>query len=60
MNADDTVLLAPSIKGLQKLIDKTSQYGIEHSIKFNQTKSVCMYIVGKGQRRNRVKTAYNK
>ena len=52
MYADDTVLLAPSVKGLQKLIDITSQYGIEHSIKFNKTKSVCMYIVGKGQRWN--------
>ena len=47
MYADDSVLLAPSAKGLQKLIDITYAYGVKHNIMFNQTKTVYMHIVGR-------------
>ena len=38
--ADVSVLLAPSVKGLQKLINIVSDYGLEHNILFNKTKTV--------------------
>ena len=40
MYADDSVLLA------QKLINIVSDYGLEHNILFNKTKTVCMHILG--------------
>ena len=40
--ADDLVLLCPSAKGLQKLIHHCEQYGIEHDITYNSTKSAIM------------------
>ena len=50
MYADDSVLLAPSVKGLQKLINIVSDYGLEHNILFNKTKTVCMHILGRGKK----------
>jgi hypothetical protein len=44
MYADDLVLFAPSVKGLQKIIDIAHNYGTEHNIIFNETKTVCMCI----------------
>lgn len=40
--ADDIVLLAPSSKGLQKLIDLSVFYADSHNISFNTKKTVCM------------------
>jgi len=40
--ADDICLLAPSIRGAQKLIDVCYDYANSHNIKFNPTKTVCM------------------
>lgn len=42
--ADDLTLLAPSVSGLQKLLDICVNYAIEHNITFNTKKSVAMYI----------------
>ena len=50
MYADDTVLIAPSVKGLQKLLDVTQSYGQYHNIVFNQNKTVCMHVIGKRQK----------
>ena len=50
MYADDTVLVAPSVKGLQKLIDATLVYGLTHNIAFNKLKTVCMHVKGKGRK----------
>ena len=48
MYADDVVLIAPSMKGLQKLIDHCFLYGQDHNISFNTTKTVCMAVSKKG------------
>ena len=42
MYADDVVLLAPSVSGLQKLIRACENYGLQHDIKFNPKKSAVM------------------
>ena len=39
MYADDLVLMAPSSMGLSMLLSVCSEYGIEHDIKYNSTKS---------------------
>ena len=44
MYADDLVLLSPSVKGLQKVIDLCFNYGNDHRIKFNKTKTVCLHV----------------
>ena len=44
MYADDICLLAPSAKGLQKLIDICESYSVDNDLLFNATKSVCMYL----------------
>ena len=49
MYADDNVLLAPSLKGLQKLLNITYSYGTAHGIMFNKLKTVCMLVKGKGK-----------
>ena len=41
--ADDLVILSPSVKGLQKLLNICSEYGEEHDIMFNHTKTG-MYV----------------
>ena len=48
MYADDLVLLSPSAKGLQRLVDICAAYGDIHDIKFNHAKTVCMYLPSKG------------
>lgn len=42
--ADDSVLLAPSASGLQKLINICESYALLYDIKFNVKKTVCMCI----------------
>ena len=42
MYADDLVLMAPSSMGLSMLLYVCSEYGIEHDIKYNSTKSNVM------------------
>ena len=44
MYADDLVILSPSVKGLQRLLDICDVYGHNHDILFNHDKTVCMYI----------------
>ena len=46
---DDLVILSPSVKGLQKLLNICSEYGEEHDIMFNQKKTECMYFPVKGR-----------
>ncbi len=41
---DDIVLLAPSAKGLQKLLYLIHTYGCNHDIEFNPSNSSVMYI----------------
>ena len=42
--ADDLVILSPSAKGLQKLLNICSEYGEEHDIMFNHKKrNVCIF-----------------
>ena len=47
MYADDIVLFAPSLKGLQRLVNVCNDYGSSHSITFNKTKTVCMQVLSK-------------
>ena len=47
--ADDLVILSPSAKGLQKLLNICSEYGEEHDIMFNHQKTECMYFPVKGR-----------
>ena len=42
MYADNLVLLAPSSLGLSMLLSVCSDYGLEHDIKYNSTKSNVM------------------
>ena len=44
MYADDIVLLAPSVAGLQKLISVCEKFASCHDIMYNTKKSVSMYI----------------
>lgn len=44
MYADDLVVLAPSLSGLQTLIRECEQFGSVHDVKFNVNKSVVMYF----------------
>ena len=37
--ADDIVLLAPSVKGLQNLINVCETYGLQFDVKFNESKT---------------------
>ena len=51
MYADDLVILSPSAKGLQRLVDIIilyAAYGDIHDIKCNHAKTVCMYLPSKG------------
>jgi exonuclease III len=45
MYADDLVLLAPSLSGLQKLIKECEDYGRAHDVKFNAKKSALVYFI---------------
>ena len=42
MYADDLVIISPSVKGLQRLLDICTVYGQNHDILFNHDKTVCM------------------
>ena len=46
MYADDWVIISPSVKGLQCLLDICDVYGQNHDIYlyFNHDKTVCMYM----------------
>lgn len=46
--ADDLCLIAPTAIALQKLIDICSNYGIQHDIVYNPSKSVCMVFKPNG------------
>ena len=46
--ANDLVILSPSAKGLQRLVDICAAYCDIHDTKFNHTKIVCMYLPSKG------------
>ena len=43
-DADDLVLISPSHKGLQKLVNVCNEKGIELDIKFNEKKNNVYYI----------------
>ena len=45
MYADDIILFAPSVKGLQNLINVCYEYGASHGIIFNKAKTVCMHVL---------------
>ena len=47
MYADDLVLLAPSSMGLSMLLSVCSDYGLEHDIKYNSTKSNVIFCCKK-------------
>ena len=40
--ADDFVILCPSLKGLQRMLDLCSEYGDEYNVSYNAKKTVCM------------------
>ena len=40
--ADDFVLLCPSLKGLQRMIDLCAEFGLEFSVMYNAKKTKCM------------------
>ena len=42
MYADDVVLVSPSAKGSQKLVNENLKYGNEHNILYNKSKIVCI------------------
>ena len=44
MYADDLVIISPSVKDLQRLLDICDAYGQNHDIVFNHDKTVCMYM----------------
>jgi hypothetical protein len=45
--ADDSCLICPSVKGMQRLLDVCSDYANDHDIVFNTGKSVGMLIKSK-------------
>jgi len=45
--ADDTILLAPTVHGLQRLIDVCKSFGDSNDITYNFTKSVCSAFIPK-------------
>ena len=47
MYADDLVIISPSVKGLQRLLDVCAVYGQTHDILFNDDKTVCMFMAVK-------------
>ena len=42
--ADDIVLLAHNLNGMQRMLDICTDFGIEYGVKFNETKSVALRI----------------
>ena len=47
MYADDVVLIVPSVKGLQKLVNECTKYGDKFDITFNRRESNSMIISGR-------------
>ena len=47
MYADDLVIISPSVKGLQRLLDVCAVYGQTHDILFNDDNPVCMFMPAK-------------
>ena len=47
MYADDLVVIRPSVKGLQRLLDVCAVYGQTHDIVFNDDKTVSMFMPAK-------------
>ena len=47
MYADDLILISPSVKGLQRLLNECTLYGENNDIKFNPLKSKAMIIRSK-------------
>ena len=48
MYADDLVILSPSAKGPQRLVDICAAYVDIHDITFNHANTVCIYLPSKG------------
>ena len=44
MYADDLVIISPSAKGVQRLVDICAVYGQNRDILFNYDKTVCMCL----------------
>ena len=44
MYSDDLVLIAPSVKCLQTILEACYEYGLPRYILFNKSKSVCMHF----------------
>ena len=42
--ADDVVLLSPTVRGLQLLINTCEKFATEHNVTFNSRKTVCTYF----------------
>ena len=40
--ADDLILLSPSVKGLQEMINLCESYGKEYNVTFNERKTECI------------------
>jgi len=45
--ADDAVVFAASVKGLQRLLDICSNFAISHNVVLNATKSQCLITKSK-------------
>ena len=43
--ADDIILLSPTLKNLQTLLDHCASYGKEHGLKFNQSKTKTQFVI---------------
>ena len=48
--ADDIVIFAPSVKGLQKMVDICYKYGNSNNIIFNENKTVFMHLKSKSHK----------
>ena len=47
MYADDLVIISPSVKGRQRVLDICAVYGQTHDILFNDGTTVCMFVPAK-------------
>jgi len=45
--ADDSVIFAPSVKGLQQLLDICSKFALTHNLVSNVVKSQCLIVSSK-------------
>ena len=58
MYADDMTVMAPSVKGLQNLINICTNYAEEHETVFNSSKTVCLCISAKSYKPKHLPTVY--